>query len=486
MTIIKPIYYIVFFGFLVRLLFFLFGAELYFGKEDFYIQGDTLDYLFPFYNLIEHGSFSVNLNHPEGVLGREPGYSVFLGLFYYLSGKEVHLALRFAVIFQIFFDTFIILIIHKIVIILNFKNKIFTPIIYALYPFSLLWTSVGYAEILGVNFCILSVYFFAKNTIKGDFWCGIFSGLGILIRPQLIFLFPAYLLTKIIKFILDKKDKVLIKQITLYLVAISMSFGWWPVRNLILSSQFVLIKKVESVTRSISSDQLSFAFFMWAIKTDWEPQISQLLAGEEVEMPDWVWKISSEDSIKLKKALELSYKCGDGFRQLRKLPPLSEKEDCTEEVASLWKDLREQVIKTKPIEYYFKVPLSNLNKAIFKNGLEKSFNRADKSFEVNVLVYILFKYRSLMISLGIMGIVCILINSRFRIKDISAYVATFISTYFLALYFWLCFIYRDMDIRYLLPADVLLLIPASYLMGQLYYFVKKEIFFYLNSTRQNK
>lgn len=464
---IRPVYYIVLLGLIIRILFYFFGAEIYFGSKDFIIQGDTGDFFLPFKNLLEHGSFSVNLNHPDGVFGREPGYSFVIGLSYLLVGKDFFLAIKLVVFLQILFDSFIVLIFYKVTQNL-FKNEttaFIAAILYATYPFAFLWTSVAYAEILGINCCILSIYFSSKSSNKSNLLSGIFAGIGTLIRPQLLLLAVAFIVSFFLLSILKKQYKWAV--LVFYIVGFSTTYGLWPARNLFFHKELVLMKKVEGVTRAISSDQLSFAFFMWSVKTDWEPQISQILFKKPVELPEWVWKLSIEDSIKIRKALFLSDNCADGFRQLRRQQPLLKIEDCTEETAKLWKELRQSVIEKEPLKFYFLVPLSNLKKAFFKSGLIKSFNRPDKSTVTILLTNLLFNYRTILLLLGVLGVFL-------SLKNNLSLTNLYLSIYFVLLYFWLCFLYRDMDIRYLLPADVVLLLQGSYIIERALVLFRKK------------
>jgi hypothetical protein len=467
----KQIFFIVFFGLFLRMFFYFFGAELYYGTKHFFTLGDSIELFSAGKNLVDNGIFSTDLNYPDGVFKREPGYSILMAIFYILSFKNIELTFCLLAIFQIAFDSFCIYVVFKIIksISNNHYSALIGATLYAVYPFAIFWTSIAYAEIFGVNLCLISVYFSSKNKIKYHFLSGGIAAYASLVRPQLFLLIFAYLSASFILIFIKKYQSK--KQLVLYILGFILIYACWPIRNLVNHKELVIFKKTENTSRDMSADRISFAYFMWSVKTDWEPQISQLLAGETVEMPEWVWKMSEDDSMKLMKAITLSYECGDGFRQLRRLPPLPEDVDCTEEVTALWKELREIVITKRPLQYYVKVPFGNLKKSIFKNSLIKSFNRADKPVLINQLVNLLFSYRTLLLILGAIG--CFLMLFQINAKENLA--TYYIIFYIMGLYFWLCFIYRDMDIRYLLPADVLLIIPASFLIYRIINYFKLQI-----------
>lgn len=453
--------HLVILGLLIRAVFFFVGAKYYFGTNQFYIQGDTFDFFAPFANLLKYGTFTLNFDYPDAVMGREPGFSFVMGFFYLLAGKDVYLALHMILLFQILLDAWMIIIVYKISFqIFNSHHiALLAALFYALYPFIIVWTSVVYAETFGVHACLLSVYFAGRSkAFHHILLAGIFAAIGTFLRPQVVFLTVAFIgATWIVQ---KAAFKAVLRDVVVYSLGFFLIYVWWPIRNFINYGEITFFKKVEHVARSLSHDQLNFAYFMWAVKTDWEPQISQLLFKKEVEMPAWVWKMSIEDSIKLRKALELSDQCADGFAQLRGQPKLSHEADCTDEVARLWKELRKSVIKHEPLRFYLLVPLSNLKKAFFKTHLIQSFNRPDKSEEINLLVFFLFLFRTILLLSGFAGSFIFLLQG--NCAKAARMTMLYILLYAAAWYFYLSFVYRDMDMRYLLPADVLLLIPAAY------------------------
>ena len=182
---------------LFRVLFYFFGGKVYYGKAEFSIGGDTTTWVTSIINLIEHGTYSVDLNEPTGYFFRPPGYSFFIGLFYLLSGKNILLAYKLIVWAQLLLDTASIYLIYKIV---NrvFFNKIFSisaAILYTFYPFSIVWAPIIYAETTSVFFLLAGTWFFVNDKLKAHyFFSGLFIGIATLTRLQIIFFFPAALL----------------------------------------------------------------------------------------------------------------------------------------------------------------------------------------------------------------------------------------------------------------------------------------------------
>lgn len=454
---------IIFIGLALRLVFYFFGAEIFYGKENFHEQGDTNDFFLPVYNLIEHGIFSNNLEHPKGVIGREPGYPFFIGLFYLLAGKN-YVWMCYSVIFsQILLDTicvFLLYIITKSI----FKNTtiaLTTSFLYSTYPFIIVWTPILYAEALGVALVVFIIYTL-RNTRQGNnfFIVGIVIALGVFVRPQIIFTLPAIILSLLI---LHRKNlQKGLKPILYCSFGFILTYGAWPIRNYFLYDQLFFFKDVSS-TRDMQDDRLNFARYMQSMQTDWEPQATQLITNKEVVFPKEAF-ISKNDSIKLLKALNLSKTCSNGFAAYMQKPLIPKDVDCTEETAKLWKELKLSQIKNNPFNYYVKVPLNNLKKAIFKFRLYINYKSPNRSDMTTTLTTLLFMWRSLLICLSILGFL-FLFTSKHHYDLLIIWV---ILTFFVFWYFYLCFVYRDMDIRYLLPVDVLLLIPASFTLYRLY------------------
>ncbi|MBN4051518.1 glycosyltransferase family 39 protein, partial [bacterium AH-315-M05] len=183
------------FGLAIRILFLLFGAEIYFGREYFYIDGDTGMFADPIINLIEHGSYSGNLSHEDGYFSRVPGYPFFIGIFYLLSGKAFPLTYELIIWTQVFFDAFCIIIIYKIgaKVFSNSRIPIILSFIYATYPFIIVWNPIVYAESISIFFFLISILYFVNKDIKYNyFYSGIFLSIALLTRPQIALLIPCY------------------------------------------------------------------------------------------------------------------------------------------------------------------------------------------------------------------------------------------------------------------------------------------------------
>jgi Gpi18-like mannosyltransferase len=158
----KSIFIILLLGLLVRIIFYFFGGEIYFGKTDFQVGGDSAWWFINIKNLVDYGIYTDNINNPLGYFTRTPGYSFFLGIFYLLLSKDQILTFKYAVIAQIILDVLSILFMYLISLSIfnNYKNALITALIYALYPFIIVWNVVAYAESLSVFLFLAAIYTF--------------------------------------------------------------------------------------------------------------------------------------------------------------------------------------------------------------------------------------------------------------------------------------------------------------------------------------
>jgi hypothetical protein len=140
---------------------------------------------------------------------------------------------------------------------------------------------------------------------------------------------------------------------------------------------------------------------------------------------------------------------------------------CSLQIASLWKELKENQVQQNKINLWLWVPLSNLKKSFFKSGLYKPSSRM-----VNIMSTILFGYRTIMILLGLLGLFLY-----WRVNKKFPLLLKLILSYFILWYFWNSFMYRNMEMRFLIQADLLLLIPAAWLFVFVIekYFLKKKL-----------
>lgn len=442
-------------GLLLRIVFMLWGAPIYYGTSEYAAKGgDTHAWVVSMQNLVHSGTYTADPNYEDGKFFRPPGYSFFLLPFYFLSGFDLNLMYLLAQIFQVLLDTLSILLIFKIIKNVNGKDEValLGSFLYCIYPFSIVWSPYLYAESPSVFFLLLSFYFVTcEPNRKNYLTSGIALGFAVLLRVQIIFAAPAiaiYLLSKNQSF-----KKLFISPAIFFFLAFGITYGSWPLRNLCYG-KFIPAEELQN-DKHFSADFIAYMFYIWSVKTDHNPQFEQIINGQQVEWPKASF-LHPEDSATLARMAVLCNTCGRGFSHFKASAgkidkPILEDNECTNEIAATFNRLRIEQIKENPFHFYITVPLSNLKKALFKLTLY-----GEKSTLVKLVSTVLFSYRTLFIFLGLLGV---WLNKKMRLVD-----QTFLNIlliYFLLWYLVISFGYRNMEIRYFLMNDVLMLIPAS-------------------------
>jgi 4-amino-4-deoxy-L-arabinose transferase-like glycosyltransferase len=443
-------------GFILRAFFLLFIAESYYGTPDFYVNGDTSAWEAAIINLIEKGTFTVDEKNEYGYFARMPGYSFFIGIFYMLSNKSTDGIYQLIIWVQIFIDVFNIFLIYQIGknIFRKYTGALILALLYAIYPFVIIWTSIAMSETLSIFFLFSSIYFLTSQNKYRNIYSGLLVGIGVLFRPQLIFLIPFFLLYIYINN--RKASKQFIIQSFFLVLAVTLTYGIWPIRNYWNHGKIILMQDLRGLN-NWSPDVIAFMQYTYSVKAEWEPQFSSIIHNEKVEYPAIAYS-SKEDSLKLGKAISLSKNCGFGFSHWGGYwkSEVAADSSCTPEIAALFDELRKRQMKENPLNFYLWVPLQNLQKAFFKFSLNGPSSVTKK------LASLLFILRTAFIFLGLYALIMELRNRR------HVAIMLLILFYFIMVYMYLCFgtqpQCRNIEIRYFLQADVLLLIPFSILV----------------------
>lgn len=442
-------------GLIIRLGFMFFGAPVYYGTADYASNGgDTWAWAHGMTNLVHTGTYTTDPTYEDGKYFRPPGYAFFLMIFYFLSGLHLPLAFKLASFAQVLLDTLSIFLIYGII--KNNKGSekmaLSGALLYMIYPFVIVWSPVLYAETPGLFFMLWGIYLLSKRpSTSGHLLAGFAIGAAILTRLQIIFIIPAllyYLYSRA-----TSLKGLFTKPYLLFFVALGLTYGSWPLRNL-MHGDIVFGQRLENESH-FSKDYTAFMYYIWSVKTDHRPQYDQIIHGEPVAWPQASY-LHPGDSALLAQLSEKCRTCSRGFSHFMYSAglvkaPITEYNACSQEITATFDRLREEQIKENFFHYMVIVPLSNLKKCIFKSALYES-----KSKIVLIVSTILFSYRTLFILLGIVGL---WLNRKKKI--ISKELNGLILIYFLSWYIMICFFHRNIEMRYLIMTDVLLLIPAA-------------------------
>ncbi len=465
----KYLFIIVLLGAFIRVVFFNYGSELYFANKTKYVLQDTYLWQQCISNLINFGEYS--LYKGNGYFARMPGYSFFMGVFYFLSGFNWAKTYQLIAVFQTTLDILCIKLIYSITknIYRNNKKALISALLYAIYPFVIVWNPICISESLSVFLVIFFLFYFIKSYHSNSnilfSISAIILGLACLTRPQILPLFPIATLSLFLK-----RKTISLKKITVFAFSFLLIFGFWPLRNYINHDKLLITKNADGFP-GWTIDVISFMQYTYSVKTDWDPQYTSIIQNTTTTYPE-ISYFRKDDSLKLVRAIYLAKNCGSGFSNKKgywKSKIQIKEENCNKEIAKIFKELRSNQIKENPLNFYIYIPLANLKKAIFKSSL---INK--KSNIINILSSFLFGLRTFLIIIGFLGL---FIN----LNQTSKIFSLIIILFFLSVYVTLCFgtapFMRNIEIRYFLVPDVLLLISASHF----FIFLKKKSsnFYYL-------
>ena len=454
---------ILFLGAVIRLGFILYGAEIFFQRENIHYDSDTGLWKECISNLINHGNY---IYGSKGWFCRMPGYSFFMGGVYFISGRDWINTYKVIGWIQTSLDTISIFIIYKISQ-LYFNNTValLSALIYSLYPFIIVWNPVAYSESISIFLLLITILFFLKFDDYKFKYLGLssfFLSLSCLTRPQLLVLFPILGFVLIMRPYFSRTH--FFKKLLWFSFIFLFIFGLWPARNFINHNKFIITKNVEGVD-GFTEDVVSFMQYVYAVKTDWDPQFSSIVKNKKTIFPDICYK-NKADSLKLESVIYLAKTCGSGFSRkegywAQKIT--AEKSNCDSKIADIFNSLRKNLIKENKLNFYLIVPLNNLKKAIFKYNPLNNLNDS-------LIKKIMFLYRALLILLGTIGL--------FSLYKKQMPLFTIIFLTFILIYGVLCFgtspFMRNIEIRYFLQADILLIIPAANFIYNSYLFFKNK------------
>ncbi|MFM2048451.1 MAG: hypothetical protein RI955_999 [Bacteroidota bacterium] len=471
----RTILFLLVLGFILRLIYLFFFspifARAYLGMETiFFNGGDFGGSLISFKNLIYHGAYTINLNNEMGYYSRMPGYSFFVGIITLLTGEPQNLYI--ISIIQILLDVYSIYLIYKIgKNIWNETTGIILGFLYATHPIIILWCPVLMSDSLGALCSLLTLYFYSKSESKYKwFWVGLSIGFGTLIRPQTILTIP---IIGLIELIYQRKKIVyFLKCMSIMGITILFTYGLYPMRNYFFHHKIILFQDLRGSGGVWNDATVNYMHYIYSVQSKWDPAWTNIMRNEKFTVDKAAFAISGDSAILMAaiyKAQNCSYafSCWSGYWQGHRLSPKDTA--CDVEIANTFALLREHQIKQNAYHYWVTLPLENLTKCFFKSQLSTSRTQSP----MLKLVPIIFFYRSILLLIGLFACIWILLKMKLDKKTFL-----FILINFLGWYFLICFgtmpQLRNIEMRYLLPVDVLLLIPAAIIIQTIFIKLKPK------------
>lgn len=500
---------VVLLAFVLRALFTVYGAPAYYKlpAPACYSFSDATTYMWAAENFVNGGQYTFDYLEPDAAFGRLPGYPLFYGLHYVLFGPER--AIYATAWSQVVLDSLAVLLVFGIVRRMAPTSRFAAwigALLYATYPFIILWVPVLYTELLSTEIALLLIY--AMVRYSGNRWAAF--GLGVLVavalftREYLGLFLPIALL-----WVMWAHGGLRKRRAWEAVVLVGLGFGTlyigWPIRNYLEYHRLVLLKPKTAGYASYKEDFDDYRSWLQCWTNEENPWIEQVVkTSGPVAFPPGVFADAREQA-QAQALVTLARQCGSSFYMQREAanstiyglyhgkpvaigrsnsihqsPRIDQLTDrsiyvvyrdtafmmhdenylfyrqhnCNAAISAGFKQLRASYSRRNPASYWLTVPGKNLFKVFFKSSLAGQTGMG--GFRA-LAVTGLFGYRTVLLLLGIAGLW--LYRKERALWPIALY-ATLIVLF-------ICFIIRGLEMRYLLQADVLLLLPAALVLGRL-------------------
>ncbi len=441
-------------GFVLKVLYLFFIGPILFPNWTLTTQ-DSYSYTNTFINLVNTGNYTHNPDINEASYGRLPVVVFLWGIFYLMLG-EAKAYVGFAVL-QILLDVFATYLVFKIFSKLFHKKiALVVSFVYAFFPLTIYFVVRTDTEYISLFLIILVLYklIYFKNNFKDVVILSLLLIFGFYIRETLLVLIPISFF-----YLWRNYDLSPQKYISILLILLTL-YAPWPIRNYIKSGQIVLVRPLSAGYTDYQKDMLSYMYWLYAWHQD---QPDNYLAysyklNEEIIFPNEVFANESEKQLAIN-TIHLARHCGTSFVEWQRGAGLKTKcYGCYDDLISRSFSLLKNSYKVNhPFKYYIKIPFQNLRKAIFKTTLTNSKTAPEIMFKMVMII------RCFLLFIGLFACFYYWKIDYFKM----------ILFFFVVMYVFITAVLRQVEMRYLFQADVLILMTATaFVVNQ--FFQKKE------------
>lgn len=438
----------------LRVAFVLAGARLYYGPGREHHNGDSLSFINSFLNLWRHGQYTLEPLIPDAAFGRLPGYPFFYGLHYLIFGEaraEVAVTVT-----QLLLDVAVIGLLYAVLQRGTARRGAARLVawLYAAYPFAIAWVPIIGTETLNTFLTVLWLWLLLRQG-RGRAHYLLLGALLAVVFYVRVFMGALLPITLLVLWLRPRPSHMpRWRPLLLVVLGFGALYLWWPLRNYVSYQRLVLIKPVSAGYANQREDMQAYLDWLhtWTIdNTTW---MEATVHYRPVRYPRELFSGPAEER-RAYALTALAARCGSSFH-LRRLDTQEMRfvqpdrfRNCNAQIAAGFDSLRHSYIRRHPGRYLLVVPTANLVKGLFKSQL---IHPAASPYR-QLLIRTLFACRSGLLLLGLAGL---WVGRR---KPLFWPIAA----YFAFIYLYVSFGFRSLEIRYLLQADVLLLLPAAWL-----------------------
>jgi hypothetical protein len=443
-------------GLLIRILFSFWASKFYFGEVK-YTFGDSFSYTQAFINLVQSGTYSFDLKNPDAALYRGPTYPFFWGIHYLIFGEE--LAYRAVALSQSFIDTVSAILVFLITRLVSKSHRLATlgAALYLFNPIFLVHVPITGTETFATFLTLSTVLFAIKAKSKYHlFLVGSLCAAALMTRQYLGLLLPVTLLYIIASNNFRLKYDLLARCAMLiigFLVVVSP----WFLRNLINHETPSLLMGKTPGYESYQADYTAFHRFYTLYFVDITPIFNRVSTEGRDGVEEDVRLANFKE--RLDNAARVARHCGPSFNSWRRMKTKTQDEidyDCSVDIIKNYTDLRKEAIEQYGWQLLIKIPLENIRKAIFKSELT-----APTTTWKDTVIQIIFSIRTLIVISGL----------AFMLMAVRTPFTAFL-LFPISLILYISSITRQVEMRYLVQSDALLIVFAVLFIGTTYDKVK--------------
>jgi len=419
-----------------------FHLQKYFSGGFRFTTGDTSTYMDSFLNWMNYGSYCFDLEIRDSCFYRLPTYSFFLGIQKYLLENYYWISVA---ILQALLDAasccLAVLIARKVGI--KELGQGIIALLFILYPFTIFWVPIQGPEIVGNFLVLLTIYIMlcVENERSAIFLSGISLVAAVLTKQYIAALIPPMIILLAVRSTAGKFFRNLVVFAGIFIIGYSP----WVLRNLINYGEPAILMGATTGVRGCLSDYTNAMFFVSLFYENPEPEIINIARNGRIDLPNNV--LSRNHRNEINQVVSDAYRCGPSFRVWRGESSIVKIDDCERLVAEGFARLTQVAKSEMSFIDYYRTGLESFAKGFFKlNYIERTGSSMVQSF--------LFGLRGILMVLGVLAI--LVANSRPQMVFVLAGLVFWFSTLFV-----LSFVYRHLEMRYLLMADSVMLVCSG-------------------------
>jgi len=445
------LYCIIFFvALFLRLIFGLYLQQYMWG-EFRYVMPDTPTYLNAFMNLINNSRFCFDLTLQDSCFYRLPTYPFFVGINYLAFGELAWISVT---IFQSIIDALSCGLAVAIARSLNFNvlAQRLVAVIFIFNPFTIVWTPIQYPEVLGVFLVLLAVYLILdiKNIVVVVFGAGAILVLAVWTKQYIL---ASLILIPFLVAARPYPKKIFVMSVAIF-ISFTIFYSPWVIRNYTSYGELAVFSGKTLGIRGNLSDWDAAFWFLSIFYENNSDAILTLIDSGKIVLPASNFVIAQREQIDYAASLAFDTSPSLKIRRYQRLKQVEEmnaiimRETQSDEkkVADIFNLLSAKAKADMGFFEYYRTSFEAFRKGFFKVNFSDSWG-------VSKIQALLFGFRGVMVILGIVAIFV----GRGRVRwFISGVLAYWLSTLFV-----LSFVFRHVEMRYLLMSDALLFICSA-------------------------